>query len=183
MKPIHLFYPIVLFALGSVSMLNDGWMYFGLVMWLLGFVSTAWIVIVGFWSERVKYLDSLSDVLHEVRDVDFDKLSCLGLSPVSDLVRIDLLEGTRSRHFVLPVSPSKLKPLAVGLLAGRAFSERGWSNLLTSSEFRNLRSVMREKGLVVPISDLDPRQGFQLTQSGRDVLEQLLIPSPSGGSA
>jgi hypothetical protein len=95
------------------------------------------------------------------------------------LVRVDLLEGTRSRHFVLPVSPSKLKPLAVGLLAGRSFSERSWSNLLTSSEFRNLRSVMREKGLVVPISDLDPRQGFQLTQSGREVLEQLLIPSPS----
>lgn len=179
MKPSHLFYPVLLFAVGAWAMLHDGWFWFGVIMWILGAVATAWIVIGGMWAERAKYYDSVSDVLHEVKDVDLEKMAALGLSSqeIKESVKIDLHEGTRSRHFDLPVSAVKLQPLASGLLNGQPFSERRWANLLSASEFRSLRQVMRQRGLIEPVSDKDARQGFVLTAAGRELMANL-IPSP-----
>jgi hypothetical protein len=182
MKPYHLIYAVVLFALGAVALSRDGWVMFGVTLWILGAVTSVWVVVTGFWHERAEYLDSLSDVLHEVKDVDLDKMAALGISKIepSRKVIVDLHEGTRSRHFDLPVSPVKLQPLARGLLSGRPFSERNWSELLSSSEFRALRATLKSKGLIVPVSEKDARQGYILTDTGQALMRDLL-PSPIVG--
>jgi len=71
--------------------------------------------------------------------------------------------------------------LASALLEGQPFSEKRWvvdGKLLSSSEFRSLRAVMKEKGLIVPVSDKDNRQGFVLTDAGRDTLQSFCSPTP-----
>lgn len=180
MKPIHLIYPVGLFALGAWAMFHPGWVWFGVIMWILGALSTAWLFITGFWSERARYYDSVADALRYAREVDLEKMAALGLSAndVNESIHVDMHEGTRSRHFDLPVSAVKLQPLARGLLNGQPFSERRWAQLLSASEFRALRTSLRSKGLIQPISDKDTRQGFTLTDAGRELMQSLL-PSPT----
>lgn len=180
MKPVHLFYPSMLFAVGAWSMFYDGWMWFGVVMWIVGAVATGWIAIGGVWSERANYYDSLADVLRQAQGVDLDKMAALGLSTteVMDRIQVDMYQGTRSQHFSFPLSAVKLKPLAEGLLNGQPFSERRWAQLLTATEFRSLRSTMLNKGLIQPVSDKDHRQGFMLTDHGRELLKAVISSPP-----
>ena len=182
MKPYHLLWSVFFFALGVVAVLNETWRVFGYAMWAVGFSVWAWVVIAGFWDARSLYLDSLSNVLRHSKDVDIDKLVALNLASKSDdlksEVHVDLYQGNKSTHFDLPVSPAKLQVLASGLLSGRPFAERPWQTVFSSNEFRTLRGVMKDKGLIVPVSEKDARQGYVLSEAGRQFMRDLL-PHPA----
>jgi predicted transcriptional regulator len=182
MKPIHLIYPVILFALGTWGLSRPGWEWFGIALWILGGIATSWIVMADLIERRARYNDTITDMLNAASKNDLDKLAALGLksTDVKESVNVNITEGTRSRHFDLPVSAVKLQPLAAGLLNGQPFSERRWASLLTASEFRTLRQAMRHKGLIEQVSERDPRQGYTLTQAGRELMTQLL-PSPPPG--
>jgi len=182
-RPWHLVLPLFLFAIGSYAFTREGWLLFGIVCYLVAVVAVGWIVIAGLWAERSRYYDSLASALSASSKTDLDKMAAMGLTSadVPESVHVDLNEGSCSRHFVLPVSPVKLRPLASALLEGQPFSEKRWvvdGKLLSSSEFRSLRAVMKEKGLIVPVSDKDNRQGFVLTDAGRDTLQSFCSPTP-----
>ena len=182
MKPYHLFWSVLFFALGVVTVLNETWRIFGYVMWAIGFTVWMWIVIAGLWDARALYLDSLAHVLRYSKDVDIDKMIALELASHPDQlkgkVHVDLHEGYKSTHFDLPVSPAKLQVLASGLLSGRPFAERPWKTVFSSNEFRTLRGVMKDKGLIVPVSEKDARQGYTLSDAGRKFMRDVL-PHPA----
>lgn len=166
-RPWHVIFPLGLFALGSVAVgWGDGWSLFGVFCYIVAVSVTGWIVYAGMCDAYARYVSSLPEKLDDDHPVE----------PVQNL-RVDLYEGSSSRHFDLPVSSVKLQPLAQGLLNGRPFSERTWSELFSSSEFRALRQALRAKELIEPVSDKDPRQGFRLTPSGRELMTSLL-PHP-----
>lgn len=104
-------------------------------------------------------------------------------------IQIDELTGQghirQSQFFDLPVSEEKLKPLSRGILAGRPFSEREWAGagkLMSSHEFRTLRSEMIKRGLLRMANDKDARQGYTLTDKGRALMERFAdAPSPIEG--
>jgi len=175
-RPWHLIFSLLLFELGSVCVVSPGWVLFGWFTFLVAFCSMCWIVYAGLCDAYARYVgDSVSDVLPP----SFSSPSPHSDSDVTNQsLRVDLYSGTRSQHFELPISSSKLRPLAEGLLNGRPFSERTWSSLLSSSEFRMLRQVLRTKELIEPVSDKDPRQGFRLTDAGRQLMSSVL-PSPT----
>ena len=74
----------------------------------------------------------------------------------------------------LPCTDSQLRALAEGLLAGVPFTEGAWTGIgkpFSQSEFRALRIVMLQRGLLTMRSEKDQRQGFELTEEGRAVME------------
>jgi len=186
-RPWHLIFPLMLSALGCVALLSDDWYIFSGFCFVFSFASFLWIVIAGLWAERARYYESVADAINASSKVDLDKLAALGLKSddqLSDKLHIDLYEGHQSRHFDLPVSHVKLRPLAVALLDGQPFSEKRWvidGKLLSSSEFRSLRAMMKSKGLIQPVSEKDNRQGFALTDAGRQVLRGICSPTPPPG--
>jgi|CXWL01.1.fsa_nt_gi hypothetical protein len=74
----------------------------------------------------------------------------------------------------LPCTDSQLRKLAEGLLNGIPFTEGAWSGggkPFSVAEIKLLRSVMLARGLLKPRSEKDQRQGFELTEEGRAVME------------
>lgn len=179
-KPIHVLFPLALFALGGRCLVFDDWLIFGVACWLVAILTLAWIVASGKNSDKCAYWESVAQALEASSKNDLEQLAALGFKPdgLPEAVHVNLYDNDHSsRHFDLPVSSVKLQPLAQGLLSGRAFTERGWTHLLGSDEFRRLRGVLREKKLIEPISDKDNRQGFRLTDAGKELMQSLL-PSP-----
>jgi hypothetical protein len=182
-RPIHIVYPVALLAIGTRCFLSDDWRVLGVALWVLAGIVTLWIFIAGVMAERSRYWSSVADALEAASKNDINKLAALGFKhdDIPESIHVDMHEGTRSRHYDLPVSTIKLQPLAVGLLNGQPFAERRWAGdggLFSSDEFRKLRGVMRDRGLIEPVSDKDPRQGYQLTDAGRELMRELL-PSPT----
>jgi hypothetical protein len=123
---------------------------------------------------------------------DFDGDGVIGSEPgfVSDpeprFVRVDISQPglNGSEHVTvarLPVPEQDLSLLAVGLLAGRPFSERLWTGKgrpLSVSQFRALRDEMHARGIIEPVSVKDVRQGYKLTRAGVAVMRHF---SPAEG--
>lgn len=102
-------------------------------------------------------------------------------------IQVDRLEHGHIRQMILadlPISAEKLKVLANGLLMGVPFSEREWTGIrriMSSEEFRYLRSTMLKRELLVAKSDKDHRVGFELTDAGWALMEKFgdALPEPS----
>jgi hypothetical protein len=92
-----------------------------------------------------------------------------------DVVRVDLRtiteEGNyQARRAELPVNRGTLSILAMGLLAGRPFTERVWAgrgNPLSCGQVRTLRVMFQKLGVLEPVNAFEPRQGYRLTRAGR----------------
>jgi hypothetical protein len=153
---------------------SDGWKaalaIFGVmpfVSWL--FLQRRWLVLT---AEKVIQ-----------RDIDGGGI---GVSPSSKLepriVKVQISHIREGGHLQvdlinLPCMPSQLESLAVGLLNGVPFSEGAWSGngkLFSVMELGRMRTVMLARGLLKARSEKDARQGFELTEEGRKVMERAL---------
>ncbi len=77
----------------------------------------------------------------------------------------------------LPCTVEQLRDLAQGLLDGAPFSEGEWTGRgrpFSVAEFRALRSAMLRRSLLQMRSKKDLRQGFELTEEGKAVMEGAL---------
>lgn len=174
---------LALFVLGSLVMTmtrGAAWLVVGAACWVMGagvFV-LAWLV--EFWAERARYYESKAGLAAATHDMDLDRLAALGLiqHETRERVRVDVHQGTATRHFDLPVSLVKLRVVAQRLADGQPFTSRALADVLTDGEIRALRGAMRTRQLIEPVSDKDTRQGFTLTEAGRAVMASLL-PSPT----
>lgn len=155
----------------------------GVSLWVLAWVIVVWVVIADIMDRRARYLDSMAEVLNASAKNDADKIAALGFTSqnIPESVKVEIRDNrdgaNNSKYFELPVSPVRLAPVARAVLEGQPFSERRWTGLggkLSSNEFRRLRDVMRQKKLIEPISEKDPRQGYRLTSSGLDVFRSLI---------
>jgi hypothetical protein len=74
----------------------------------------------------------------------------------------------------LPCTASQLEKLAEGLLNSLPFTEGAWCGSgkpFSVAEFRLLRSVMLARGLLRARSEKDQRQGYELTDEGKAVMQ------------
>lgn len=172
---------ILFFVMGAWCLMRDEkvMIWLGVSFWVIGWIVIGWIVIRDIIEKRARYMDSVADVIDASNKSDLEKLAALGFTnkAITENVRVELDEkksGTHStKYFDLPVSSVKLSPIAKAVLNGQPFTERRWSELLTSTEFRTLRGVLRDRGLIVPVSEKDARQGYEFTSSGIELLRAL----------
>lgn len=150
MKPHHIIYPVVLFVLGVPGLMRDGaWFWFGVIMWTMGAVSFAWVVIANMWSEHARYFEKLGDLLHEAKDIDADKLRALGMFDTVTKIQTD--NDTTTRYYELPARPVQIKILAAGVLSGVSFSRRAWAvkrDTFTQGEWFKLQDYCVRHGLI-----------------------------------
>lgn len=179
MSPFNLLWSLLFFGVGTWCFQSDDLFVnvLGGMLWLLGWVVVVWVIVSDMSEKRARYWDSVGDAINAANKSDLDKLAALGFSSQSILQKMSVeLTDTRAglnntQYFELPVSPVKLQPLARAVLNGQPFTERRWADMFTSTEFRTLRGVMRDKGLIIPVSESDPRQGYTFTPAGIEVLE------------
>lgn len=150
MKPHHLIYPVILFALGVPGLMRaDTWFWFGVIMWVIGGVSLAWIVIGNMWVERANYFEKMGDLLHEAKDIDAEKLKALGM--FDEVTKIETNKDTSTHYYELPARPVQIKILAAGVLSGVSFSRRAWAvkrDTFTQGEWLKLQDYCVRHGLI-----------------------------------
>jgi hypothetical protein len=150
MKPHHLIYPVILFVLGVPGLMRDDvWFWFGVIMWALGFGSSAWIVIGGMWSERANYYDKIDDLITDAKGIDAEKLKALGL--FDTVTKIETNKDTTTHYYELPARPVQIKIMAAGVLAGVPFSRRAWSvkrDTFSQGEWFKLQEYCLRNGLI-----------------------------------
>lgn len=181
-KPLHMIYPVILFALGTWCFRSDDWfvLFLGGMLWVLGWVLIGWIIYAGIADHRSRYWDSVAGAVNAVNKSDVEKLASIGFTQkdIESHVSVEMTDQRdgmyNKRYFELPVSSAKLVPLAQGVLNGQPFTRRRWEGLLSDSEFRSLHGVMRDRGYIKPISEKDNRQGFTLTDEGRELFQSVL---------
>ena len=74
----------------------------------------------------------------------------------------------------LPCTDNQLRKLAQGLLNGIPFTEGAWAGNgkpFSVAELKLLRTVMLTRELIKPRSDKDSRQGYELTDDGKAVMQ------------
>jgi hypothetical protein len=82
----------------------------------------------------------------------------------------------------LPFSEDNITALAVGLLAGRPFTEREWTGAgrpLSVGQFREARTEMQKRGLIEQVNPKAPQQGYKLTYAGGAVMRHFASDTPS----
>lgn len=97
---------------------------------------------------------------------------------VKSVVQVELSEPETGRwsFMDLPGGPGELEELARGVLLGRPFSEAEWTGNgrpYSRAEFRSLRSVLLERGVLEWRNADAPSQGVALTRPGRAVFGEL----------
>lgn len=183
-KPLHLIYPISLFVAGAWCFTWSDWFVsaIGVMLWLLAWLVIGWLLYAGVIDQRVRYWDSIREVIESSNKSDLEKLAALGFTShdIEKKISIELSDRrdgmNTTKYFDLPISSVKLSPIAKAVLSGQPFTERRWcgeAGLLSSDEFRKLRGAMRERGFVALANDKDHRQGYVLTDDGRRLFEEL----------
>ena len=118
------------------------------------------------------------------RDPDGDVVGqpALALEPVT--VRLELTgpEPGRTQFLNLDIGPERMSQLCRSVLAGRSLSEGEWTGAgrpFSRAEFRNLRGLLIERGLVRWNNDRAKAQGVTLTAAGRAVFRKLADLPPT----
>lgn len=77
-------------------------------------------------------------------------------------------------NIALPCTDSQLRILAEGLLNDIPFTEGAWTGNgkpFSVAELKLLRTVMLTRELIKPRSEKDSRQGYELTEDGKAVMQ------------
>jgi hypothetical protein len=185
--PIHLYlFPVAMFIIGGVVFEFTGW---GKVMGLIygaGILATLHLFasdiiekVRQLWFENTNFYDTVRKLDPEVRYE-------LGLTHVKGQVdvKIDKTEVEGNELSLswrkLPLPPWKMKIIAQSCLGGTVFTIRQWAGdgkLLSDPEWRELKDALLNLNFLVPRNDKDPRQGFEWTDAGKQMLEQC-VASP-----
>jgi len=128
-------------------------------------VLAVWCLTVGKWYS----LFWASEVTRPVDQVEADQVT-------RSVVSVELHHEGRWAFADLPCTPDQASELARGLLAGRSFAEADWCGQgrpFTRPQFRELRGVLLERGILCWRSPDTPQQGVALTVAGRQVFRRL----------
>jgi hypothetical protein len=139
---------------------------------------TAW---AGMWMQLTRHWFSLTR-LEEWTQTEINQDGMIGAQPAPEiLVRISENNGQHETRGTLPMSLDQAQTLARGLLDGQPITERRWAGPekpFSSAGWRTLRDELVRRGMLIAISDRDPRTGFRLTRAGKAAMEALVRDDP-----
>lgn len=135
------------------------------------------------WILRQRHWYLLAD-LERWSGLDLNRDGTIGKPEPVHSVRVQLNHVTQEGYvyagdiFDLPATPEQLIALADGLLiGGMRFSVREWCGSgrpFSVTEFNLLRNEMLKRGLIRQVSEKDSRVGIELTEAGRQVMQDFL---------
>lgn len=169
---------IVLLVLSVKFRWRDAWLH-ALLFWLI-VTALTWLYLQRHW---------LLMAFERITGADLNRDGRIGgdlHEAATPVVRVKLDEIKENRHFQqhtynIPATLDQMAELAKGVLEQEiAFSERSWAGSgkpFSSAEFRNLRSELIRRDLVVLANPKDSRLGYAFTAKGRAVLRGFLDES------
>jgi len=167
-----LFGAVVAVVVGQTSWRGDGWALFSSVS--LSVALLAWLVLLG---QTRRLLWGVEKLVRK----DLDQDGTVGRPEDTETVEVRVQSGNNTRILprgTLGLSDHKLRLLASDLARGRSLSEAdlGQDKTLFSrgiNQFREVRSKLVKAGLVALVNPSAPNLGYELTASGRAVMERL----------
>ena len=194
-KPRHLFYAVLMLAVGNRAIFFDGWFWFGLVTFLLGtglgisiMISIPVYMYSEYWTKAdysIRSLKGTIQILSKTNNPDI--WEAFGLT--APMQEVEIIEQANieygiprtTRFHRLPVSPAILQTIADIILSGQGnFSEDEIVNkrkLLPAPKFRELQDKMEGDGMLELRNKANPRQGYTTTPRGALVLYEAASPS------
>lgn len=170
---------LITLALAYIVRVRSPWV-FAIITGGLSWVA-CWFALQYHWLDLTR--------LEGLTGLDLNRDGLVGMDPpepVTVRVRVEKIKDNNSYQEIiynLPGTLTQLTELARGLLLDDLpLSERCWTGSgrpFSVLSFRNLRSELIRRGLVELANEKDARQGFILTDDGRDCLGGLLNPNPS----
>lgn len=185
-------YPVLMFALGTLGFLNPGWEWFGVLLYVLGFVVALHIIFVSVLREGRYRIDAEAN--RETAKKEFYETILrmtpeekyflgLGYVPQEVTVKKDVTQEVGNALSQvwrkIPLASYKLKVVAQAALNGEGFTVRKWAGegkLLSREEWDATQKAFIELDMLQPVGN-DPREGFMWTSYGEDVLTQILKDS------
>jgi hypothetical protein len=171
---------VLLWILAIQFRWRDAWFH-GLIFWLVIQVAT-WLYLQRHWILMTFERIAKIDVNHDGR---------IGAAPGAQdqeipEVRVRIEHIKQDGHYQqdvvrLPATLEQMHALAEGIKSGLPFTERNFTGSgrpFSINQFRALRSEMIRRGLLSLGDAKDARQGFQVTEEGKAVLDGFLDSPP-----
>lgn len=192
-KPWHHWVSILLMAGGVLTFLDKIWWFFGVCIFILGFITGAWIIYDGWITKQIEYWEVVSEAVKlsiksdnpEVKRMFYD---ALGIQRPSETVRV-IEDVNNGQGFIstkihdLPVTMSELQVISDTVLSGTSFSENEIvtkRKILSAPKFRELRKTFENRQFIKPHNVKHRNQGFAITRKGQQVLYQYASESVKG---
>lgn len=170
---------LLLLSAVTIWVIDRGWS----IRWavLIGAIGAAgtWLIMLRRWMDITR--------LEEITGLDLNRDGVIGEEVVIKKIKLQASRYDEkgkyqgSSFYDLPINEDQLIKLARGVVAGVPFSEREWTgegNPLSSGEFRRLRHAAIARGLLVMVSEKDPRQGFKWVAEAMHMFDEIVKDSP-----
>lgn len=155
------------------------WLLRSPVWWKWGAVIAGAVVLVTWLVMLWRWL-SLTRPLEQITGIDLNRDGHIGPPPV---LKVQLTsEDKRQTQIVEIPYPERLPTLARGLLGGVGLAERNWAGhrkLYSQPEFYKVLEALKAAGWIRYKNRFEPRNGYELTPSGRAVMVRAASPSPA----
>lgn len=167
-----------------------GWDWIAVLMWIIGAVIAAHIIIVSVIRERASYIEAEREKIqaqtalyNAVRNMTNEERYIFGLSytPTEVVVKKDKTQEAGNEFSQtwkkLPIAPYKLKVIAQATINGESFAVRKWAGdgkLLSRKEWDALSEAMIELGMLEYVDSEHPTLGTNWTSFGMDVMEAVV---------
>jgi len=167
---------VIVLALGSGFVVFVG---LGLLAWAFGWpirvvLAASGAVVVGVWFVWIFEVRGMFWVTETARAIVPKGQG--ETAPASVQIEVSEPFQKRVRFLELGISQEQLGELAHGLALGRPFSEAEWTGAgrpFARGEFRQVRSVLLERGLLAWRNERAPSQGVGLTKVGEHVFNHI----------
>lgn len=185
-RPWHLVIPSFMFIIGTVAPLFEGWIWFGVCMFLMGIGCTAWIILSGIWEAHANYWEKISrfaEIMLKNRNPHL--WSALGFKAPDPEFKVELKTSPdntafgKTEYFDLPGSLLQFSEFCDGVLMGRPMSEDVWAGsgkTYSAPVFRSLKKELEAKKYIRLRVLGKPTQGYVDTMKGRKLFLKYASP-------
>jgi len=187
--PHHVLFPMATSIAGALLLKLDGyqWVIIGLAVCLFSFFTWAWIIYVGITRERIEYWDTITHAVNQLNKTNNPEVwQALGFTIPKDKAEVVIHKETKEEEKIgikkvsnrtLPISSAKLYTFASAVLNGKSLSYSTWggkNKLFTDIKYREFHKYLRAQKWIERSNPEHGRQGYQLTETGRLVFEEIV---------
>lgn len=177
-KPTHLIYPLLIMAMGTRTLFYDGWAWFGVTSFLLGFLLGLSIIICMNWDRVIEYWDTINEHIKLMtKSNNPDLWYALGYKQVPQTIEVIEKQDKGGGSFTWKMSQQKISPSKMNEVANKVlgtgsleFTEEKYGKLIPN--FRQFRKDWIADGKLVQKNKKNPKLGYVLSKKGLQVIYQ-----------
>lgn len=175
-KPSHILLSVLIMGSGATSLFYSGWIIFGILTILLGFLLGLSIIICMNWEKVITYWETINEHITLMeRSKNPDLWPALGYTHVPDKVQV-IENEDKGQGFIttrikeLSLSPAKMNQVANKVLGtgNTEFTEELYGALIPN--FRKFRKEWIKEGKLVPKNKKNVKNGYVLSRKGLQIM-------------